>query len=193
MTNLNQAVTILNFGKKFFTTEGFVLAIISAPGSITMTAILKELMQGVALRDIILPLLLAFTLILVYNIVFGLDLWSGLRASKMESKGKPYFESGKGYSSMFKYFVVLAIIFMLTVFAILSSLANIPYAPNILLITLGILGMMASFFEIKSIGENIERMNKKRYPIFDFIEYITMTLREGIGHKIRSFFKMPPK
>jgi glucan phosphoethanolaminetransferase (alkaline phosphatase superfamily) len=193
MTNLNQAFNIFTFGKKFFSTEGLLLAIISAPGSLTMTNIFEVLIKDVPLKDLILPLLVAFTAMLFYNIVFGLDFWSGLKASKGESKSGRFFESGKAYSSIFKYFVVISILFMLSVFSMLSALAHLPYIPKFFLISTGIIGLMAGAFEIKSIGENIERMNNKRYPFFDFIDNIIGIMKDGVGERLRSFFKIPPK
>lgn len=193
MTHLNQAFTILCFGKKFFTLEGLALAIISAPGSITMTKLFDALIEDVPLKDIMLPLLIAFTLILFYNIVFGFDFWSGLKAAKKEAKGKKYFISGKAYSSMFKYFVVISIIFMLSILAILTGIANVPYVPTFFIVSSGIIGLMASFFEIKSIGENIEKMNKKQYPFFEFVDGLMVIFKDGVRSKLRGFFKLPPR
>lgn len=193
MTSLNQVFGIFAFGKKLFSIEGLAVALISTPGSITMATIFEKLIKDIPAMEFMLPILVVCASVIFFNSVFVLDFWSGLQASKKENGSKKYFSSSKAYSSMFKYFTVLSILFMLFSIAILTALAHFPSLSKIFTIWTGVIGMSAGFFEIKSIGENIERISSKRYPFFDFINNLSRIFEEGVGERLRTLLRLPPK
>lgn len=181
MTPLDQAPAALLFAKKIFTFQSGALIVMAAPGSVTLTGLFSAIIADTPLKDLVLPLVVGGVCLAFYFIVFLIDFFSGVKASKVEAENeKGYFQSGKAWSSIYKIFVVFLIVIWASFFSVLSAIAAIPGLPTFFMMASATVAIMATLFDCHSIGENQKRITGKKARIFEWLE--------GKGNAIDAFF-----
>lgn len=191
MTPLSQAPLIFAFAKKIYAAlQSLPVLFISAATSLTLTQIFDQLIADTPLKDLVLPILVGGVCFFLYFITFLLDFASGVRASKKEALDKKnYFLSDKGWSSIWKISAVTVIVLGCTSFAILSALAGWSALHMIFMMIAGAVSIMATSFDIFSIGENYERSTGKKARIFIWLgetgESLGHLLKEQIYNRIK--------
>ena len=181
--------TLFGFIKRISGQHNGALIVISAPPSFGLTEMLDALILDIPIKTLILPALVAFSVILGYFIMFTIDFAYGLYAAKKAAgKGNEYFESDKAYSSIFKMFAVVSLIFFLSLFSIIAAVANWETLSKIFIILSAGIGIMAMLFDFSSIGENYKKINGNQARIFIWLRNITEIIDEGLTSKIKAFF-----
>lgn len=128
-------------------------------------------------RGILISLFVFIVGIVMYLIIFVFDFITGLEASKKEhfiSAGttKGYIQSDKLWSSVWKFFAVVIISFILTMISsTLSILQQDILGQSGVLITLFFFIMVISF-DIHSIGENQERRFGYKPEFYNRMEWV---------------------
>lgn len=193
MTSIhNASVAFTSFGsKKLFSSYTATCALISAPPSIGLTALLSDLVADTPVKDLVLPILVAFVTLTLYWLIYAVDLFFGIKASRKQGKeaGDPdWFKSGKGWSSLIKIFIITVSVTWLAVFSILSAIGNFPILPTGFMLMSGTVGIIGTIMDIHSIGENQKRLTGKKHAIFTWFEKLGTAVQEGIILKISNFF-----
>lgn len=191
MTALNDAPkNLFGFADKIFNAHNGALLIMSAPPSIGIAELIDALLADTPLNVIIFPALVAIITIFCYGLMFTFDFLFGLYASyKSAGKGNEYFESSKGYSSIFKMFAVVSLIFMLSMLSIVFALAHWDWISKGCITFAAAIGLMGTLFDFASIGENQKKITGKQHPIFTWIRSITELIEEEFTLRIKSFFQ----
>ena len=191
MTPLPTAsASLFGFIKKAALAHNSAFLVLSAPGSITVTAIFDALLDGIPLKEIFLPALVGASVIFIYFPIFCIDFCFGLYAAKkIAGPGKEYFESSKGWSSIFKMFSIIFVISGLSLLSVITAIAKFPYFPTGLIIAAGVVGIMAAAFDFASVGENYKKINGKQARIFIWMNKMTNIIDEELTSRLKGFFQ----
>lgn len=190
MTHIEGAILSFSiFIKKLFTYNTGALVVVATPGGITLAGVVNKVMEDTNLKDIVLPIAVAGICLIFYFVWFSIDFLTGLKAAKVQAKGeRGWFKSGKAWSSLIKATSIVMLISMMAIFSSLSALAGISFMSTVFLCITGIFGLMASMFDMISIGENQELISGKKAKIYSFIESCARAVEEGFTGKIKSWF-----
>lgn len=202
---------IFSLVKKAFNYDDGALVIISLPWAVYFKKILKlqtpespaleklfEILSiGVDPKDFLLPILAFGIATSVYVTATIMDFITGLRASKKEhliSSGshRGYIKSDKLWSSVWKFFGVILIGSILTVFDLLFVISGLNTLYEWFLF--GIFGfyLVVISFDIHSIGENHFRMYGYKPGIFIFVDEISRIIKKEFIVWIKNKFKSKP-
>lgn len=160
---------------------------------IEVVQVLLGIFNEDVIRDLILTMFVFTAGMGMYLIVFIFDFITGLKASKKEhfiSSGlvKGYVRSDKLWSSVWKFFAVIVISAILTVFsAALVFIDQNTLHQAGMLITLFFYFMVISF-DIHSIGENQERMFGKKPAFYDKMDWFFTKVGDLLMLRITKFF-----
>ncbi len=189
MTPLNQVSDIMVFAKKIFTHQNGSLVILATPVSDFIITAIKEIFIGVATKDYALPFVVAAVCLMLYFTVFVMDFITGLRASRFEAENKSnYIKSEKLWSSIWKISVIFLMVFLLTIFSVIFAVLELEIFQSIFTYSIAIIAIMASLFDIHSIGENHQRRFGKKPTIFAFLDNASNAINEGIMKKLKGLF-----
>ena len=191
MTTLPSAsASLFGFIKKAALANNGAFVVLSAPGSLTVTAIFDVLLDGIPLKEIFLPALVCAAVVCIYFPIFCIDFFFGLYAAKKAAvKVNEYFDSSKGWSSIFKMFSIIFVISGLSLLSIITAIARFPYFPNGLIVAAGAVGIMAAAFDFASIGENYKKINGKQARIFVWMNKMTHIIDEELTSRLKAFFQ----
>lgn len=191
MTTLNEAPeTLLGYTSKIFNAHNGALLIMSAPPSIGIAELVDALLIDTPLKVIIFPFLIGIISIFCYGVMFFIDFLFGLYASKIAAgKGNEYFESSRGYSSIFKMLAVVSLIFMLSIFSFVFALANWDWTSKACITFAAAIGIMGTLFDFASIGENQKKITGKQHQIFIWVRSLTDLIEEEFALRIKNFFQ----
>lgn len=194
MTSIEQTSALLTtFGsKKLFSSFTAALAVISAPTSVGWYALFSEVIGDTPMKDLLLPILVAFATLALYWIVYALDLFTGIKAARKEGEavGNPnWFKSNKGWSSIIKMFIITIMVTWLAFFSILAAIGKFPYLPTGFLLMSAGIGILGTMMDLHSIGENQKRLTGKKSEIFTWLEKLNEVIKEGIIVRTQNFFK----
>lgn len=156
-----------------------------------------EVLLGIFNEDVIRGLILTFLVFIagmgMYIMVFVFDFITGLKASKKEhliSAGTPkgYIKSDKLWSSVWKFFAVIVISSILTVFScILVIIDKATIHHGGMLITLFFFFMVISF-DLHSIGENQERRFGKKPAFYNKMDWFFKKVGDLLMLRIKNIF-----
>ena len=156
-----------------------------------------EVLLGIFNEDVIRGLILTFLVFIagmgMYIMVFVFDFITGLKASKKEhliSAGTPkgYIKSDKLWSSVWKFFAVIVISSILTVFScILVIIDKATLHHGGMLITLFFFFMVISF-DLHSIGENQERRFGKKPAFYNKMDWFFKKVGDLLMLRIKNIF-----
>jgi hypothetical protein len=191
MTPLNQVTNIVAFAKKIFTYENGALLFLAAIPSEIFTRIFTIIFDGVPLKTIWMPFVVASVALGSYFIVFMVDFATGINASRREInrdglKFRP--SSGKLWSSFWKLFVINVLICFQIPFALVFGAMGLETIHTIFLFVMILLSIAASLFDMISIGENYKRSYDKKPKVFELIERVSSAVNEGIIQKVKNLF-----
>jgi hypothetical protein len=191
MTPLNQVTNIVAFAKKIFTYENGALLFLAAIPSDLFTRIFTIIFEGVPLKTIWMPFVVASVSLGSYFIVFMIDFATGINASRREInrdgiKFSP--SSGKLWSSFWKLFVINVLICFQIPFALVFGAMGLDTIHTIFLFVMILLSIAASLFDMISIGENYKRSYDKKPKVFELIERVSSAVNEGIIQKVKNLF-----
>ena len=179
--------TRTKYFNKIFSTRNASLLIMSAPGSISLTAVLEALIADTPVKAIILPLMVVAVSLSLYFVVFLLDFISGVKASRHEAVDKNnYFSSSKGWSSIWKIATVSILVTWSGFFSMLAALGSLPYLPGFFMLSSGTIAIMATLLDIYSIGENQQRLTGKKAKSFEWLENIRKLIHDLIVKKMET-------
>ena len=191
MTPLHQVTDIVVFAKKIFTYEnGALLFLAALPSDLFMT-VFNIIFEGIPMKTIWMPFVVAAVALGSYFIVFMIDFTTGLTASKKEvnrAGEKFHPSSGKLWSSFWKLFVINVLICFQIPFALVFGAMGLDTIHTIFLFVMILLSIAASLFDMISIGENYKRSYGKKPKVFDLIEKVSAAVNEGIIQKVKNLF-----
>lgn len=191
MTPLNQVSDIVVFAKKIFTYENGALLILAAAPSDIFIKIFNIIFEGVPMKTVWMPFVVASVALGSYFLVFIIDFATGINASKKEvnREGEKFHpSSGKLWSSFWKLFVINVLICFQIPFALVFGAMGQETIHTIFLFVMILLSIAASLFDMISIGENYKRSYGKKPKVFDLIEKVSAAVNDGIIKKVKNFF-----
>ena len=187
---ISQPTTIIVFARKLFSPENFFYWFVAAPGSFSLTRMLDALVEETPIKALFLPLVVTFVSLSLYFIIFGLDFFSGIKASRHEAADKKhYFSSAKGWSSMWKLATVSVLVTWSSFFSMLAAIGNFTWLSSFFMISSGSIAIMASLLDIYSIGENQKRLTGRKSRIFEWLEDLMKGFNEGVLGRLKRFFR----
>lgn len=190
MTPLKDAPEIFIMITKAATFKNGSLALMAAATAPPLTEIIDLVMGDAPLRDVLMPFVIAAISFIIYLLAYGLDFWSGIKASKAEANGAPdYIKSDKLWSSIYKLLAILLILFALCVFAFVFVILDVSLLYKFFLYSIAAVGIMAFLFDMHSVGENYKRRFKAKPRLFEWLDQMTGTINETIIAKIKNTFK----
>lgn len=178
----------INFVYKIIaSTNGKALA---TGGTISAAAIafFKKLTVNAQEQNLIVIILCEAVFILLFFFFLFIDYITGVKAAKFENQlkenpSKDWKKSDKLYRTIWKFFGVLMISFIVSFTAFISEIIDsVIMWP--LLWALVVFWVLACSFEFHSIGENIKRWSGSKPPIFEFWDKITRALENRAINKV---------
>lgn len=187
MQNINDMTFSLI--KKAFNYQSGALAIIATPLAIVWNELFTLVFKDVQERDLALPFLISGTLLIAYFFVTAVDFYTGLMASRKEhikqhGTAKGYIKSDKLWSSIWKFFAVILIGFLLLIFNLVFLAINNGFMANFFLYGITFFYIVILLFDLHSIGENQQRRFGKKPHIFNFLEEVSKTIRKAFIRRI---------
>ncbi|WP_417867937.1 phage holin family protein [Xanthomarina gelatinilytica] len=160
---------------------------------IQVVDVLLNIFSEEVIRGLILTFFIFIAGMGMYIMVFVFDFITGLKASRKEhiiSAGTPkgYVRSDKLWSSVWKFFAVIVISSILSVFSCaLVFIDQSTLHQGGMLITLFFFFMVISF-DVHSIGENQERMFGKKPEFYKKLDWFFRKVGDLLMLRIKSFF-----
>ena len=166
-------------------------------GMLSFTAILATgfnelfelIFQDIPHRDILIPLAISGITFLVFCFMFLIDFITGIVAAKAESAKKPFIQSRRLWSSVWKLVGVCVIILFLLIFHYVFIILEIDTISFVFEVALPTFMIIVIFYEIHSIGENLERKYGKKPKYFNFFEKAAEIFEKGIFDKLRKYLQ----
>lgn len=183
---------LLAFFKKVISYDNGALLLLSTASGGLFTETFKIIFHGVEQRDLILPMFFSSSTFFLYSLVFIGDFFTGLRASRHEAKEEgrvDFIKSQMLWRSFWKFFGVIVILFVLTIFCMMLLVFNNGLFYNVFLIAIPSVMLMVILFEFHSIGENIKRRFGYKPSYFEFFDRLSKAVEQGIISKITNWFK----
>ena len=147
---------------------------------------LKELIKNVELFDIALPVITISACIMLYFVFWITDFSWGLIASKYESRGNPdWVTSDKLYSSIGKIGGILLVDTVLISMILFLVVTGFIKSSLLALFISVILNVLAIFYEIHSIGENIKRRTGSKPMMYTLFDRMTTTIEDSFINRIK--------
>lgn len=147
---------------------------------------IKMIFEGITQKDMFMPLIISSICFIIFIMVYIIDTISGIAASKKESKDGKYIKSGLLWSSIWKVVGISVINIFLLSFTYMFLLLDYNALHYVFLGLVPMFMLLATSYEIHSIGENIERMYGKKPHYFNFIEKLAEVLEKNIFNKLRN-------
>ncbi len=189
MTPANQVLTITSFLEKITNYKGGALIIISAPITEGYLEIIYGMFSHIELKAFAMPFVVGAISLMTYSFFYAIDFITGIKAARFEAKDKTdYLRSDKFWSSMWKIGMISTMVFGMTFFSFVFALIKMDYLYNIVMFAMVIICIMASLFDIHSIGENHRRRFQTKPTIFVWLEKITTLIDEQIIAGIKNGF-----
>ena len=177
----------LGFIKKTFTFHNGALLVPAVTAGPILPELVEKILGGTTHKDLAMPILCAGVGLVCYFLIYTSDFITGLIAAKHEAKGAPgYIKSDKLWSSFWKLFGVLLVLFFLVMFCLLFAVVDNSFLYNIFLYGIVAVMVMVSLFDLHSIGENHKRRYGKKPALFEFLDRVTKAIDEKIMQKITS-------
>lgn len=175
--------------KKAFNYQSGALTIIATPLAIVWNELFTLVFKDVQERDLALPFLISGTLLIAYFFVTAVDFYTGLMASRKEhikefGTAKGYIKSDKLWSSIWKFFAVILIGFLLLVFNLVFLAIDNGFMSNFFLYGITFFYIVILLFDLHSIGENQQRRFGKKPHIFNFLEEVSNAIRKAFIRRI---------
>lgn len=175
--------------KKAFNYQSGALAVIATPLSIAWNELFSLVFNNAQGRDLALPFLISGTLLIAYFFVTAVDFYTGLMASRKEhikqhGTAKGYIKSDKLWSSIWKFFAVILIGFLLLIFNLVFLAIENGFMSNLFLYGITFFHLVIILFDLHSIGENQQRRFGKKPHIFLFLEEISKVIRRAFIRRI---------
>jgi len=192
LTLLSKILKLTVF-KKALAYKGGSLLAVGVAGSITLTSVLKEVFQGVLMRDIWVLILLMFSALGLYLLFWITDFITGLRAARYlhfvkTNQTSGWMTSDKLYNSFGKIGGVLLIKALMFFVCIATLIAKINFGFYSAIAATVFLDVLAVGFEFKSIGENLEKKTGNKPMLFRFFDRVFGLLEEGFIKKLKTYF-----
>ncbi len=160
---------------------------------IEVVQVLLSIFSESVIKDLILTMLIFISGLGMYIMVFTFDFITGLKASRKEhiisaGSARGYVKSDKLWSSVWKFFAVIVISAILTVFSsVLVLIDQGTLHQGGMLIMLFFFFMVISF-DIHSIGENQERRFGVKPLFYDKMDWFFKKIGDLLMLRIKSFF-----
>lgn len=177
---------ILHYISKIFTLE-LLPALLSVPLAISTPNIFKVIFEGTEHRDLYVIASVFFVCFMLFCFVFIVDFITGVKASKFIAKKqnrKSYVTSKRLWSSFWKVAAFFVISFPLFVFVFVFLILEMNTIKYILLSISVLFMMLATFVEIYSIGENLEKIYGNKPKYFAYFDKISNALESLFNKKI---------
>lgn len=175
--------------KKAFNYQSGALTIIATPLAIVWNELFNLVFKDVQERDLALPFLISGTLLIAYFFITSVDFYTGLMASRKEhikkhGTAKGYIQYDKLWSSIWKFFAVILIGFLLLVFNLVFLAIDNGFMSNFFLYGITFFYIVILLFDLHSIGENQLRRYGKKPHIFNFLEEVSKTVQKAFIRRI---------
>lgn len=143
--------------------------------TISTNGIFEAVLKNTDIKNIIVPIFVeiaGFTLYFLFNIAdFGAGIWFAISHAKKYNL-KVFFESEKLYKTLWKMLGVLLLTILIMFIAILSEIIGASYAYKFFIFALTLVLTLASLYEFRSIGKNIEKRTGSKPEIFGFMDKV---------------------
>lgn len=171
--------TAFNFLIKIFTFNKGSGVILSSFLSLFITISTNEMFNAVLkntdVKNLIVPIFVevgGFTLYFLFNIAdFGAGIWFAISHAKKYNL-KNFFKNDKLYRTLWKMLGVLLLTILIMFIAILSEIIGAYYAYKFFIFALALVLTLASLYEFRSIGKNIEKRTGSKPEIFGFMDKV---------------------
>lgn len=180
--------------KKAFVFESGGLALLSFLFSFPTGKIFSTIFNGVEEKDLYTPFFVHLILTAVYFIVWFIDFYTGLSASRKEyyeknGHTKGYYQSNRAWSSIWKFSGVIIITFVMLVLTFCFVITGIKSLSSISLFLMIFFFVLSILNDFHSIGENHERRFKTKPGIYNVVKVLSQVTKEAIINKIKNFDK----
>lgn len=188
ISNTQKPSLMFLFVGKVLTFKKGALMFLAAPFGYTLVEIINKLFKGVTAKELHLPVFAAAIVFVLFLLFYVMDFFTGLAASKKESKNGNFVESAKLWRSFWKLYGYVTLLFFMLGFCITFLVIENTFFYNFFLYSIMTIGFMFSMFEFHSIGENWERMYGSKHRIFLFFDKLTKVVETKIIDKINNLF-----
>lgn len=154
-----------------------------------LTKITEILFKDIPLKDLYIPFIIAGISFLFFLLVFTADFFSGIAASQRENQEGNFIKSKLLWSSVWKIVGISVINLFLLIFTLIFLVMELSVLHYTFVVMIPMFMLMATAYEIHSIGENIERMYGKKPKYFNFIERLAKTIENNIINKLKNILK----
>lgn len=150
---------------------------LTAGAMVTFESAFDALIKDTPTKHLIFPLFIYVGGWIIYFLFSLLDLLTGLWNAKYQNSilpvpEKSYIKTHLLYATMWKGLGITMFGFMIMLTCIVSALMGGDYTYKVILWSSVTFWLMASSFEFRSIGQNIEKRIGKLYAIFAFMDPI---------------------
>jgi len=171
------------------------LLLVNGSFSAALTFYLSELVQGVELKKLVLPIAVYVFGFLIFFLFSLIDLFTGLQNAKYQNSMLPvpeknFIKSYKLWRTMWKGLGITVFAFMVMWVCLFAAIMGGEYSYYLTVWILVTVWLMASCFEFHSIGENIEKRTGGKPPFFSLIEKLLNVAQRGIILKAKNSFNM---
>lgn len=179
---------IFLFKKYSYVVLSFVITLTSKPFIDRLFDLLKLKLDT---EDVILNMLISMGVFFTIFIVISFDTITGLMAAKYE---KQSITTTKGLSSVFKMIFYSIWIMIILLFQIMGYVSERETLVSILGYIMFFSASLIILWEVRSIGNNLERRFDKHYAFFTLIDKIIDILERKVGVYLENTIcKISPK
>lgn len=148
----------------------------------------ESILKNIALTGIIYSIC-----IVMYLMIFVTDFITGVKASRKEHKikhgtAKGFFDSEKAYSSIWKFFAVILISTIISLFSVAFAFVNMEIGHRVWLIIILFFFFMVMSFDIYSIGENQKRRFGDKPAFFDNLNRFFIFIGNLLLFRVQDIF-----
>lgn len=174
------------------------LLLVNGSVSAGVTYYISELIHGVEIKKLVLPIVVYVFGFLVFFLFSLIDLVTGLQNAKYQNSilpvpEKTYIKSYKLWRTMWKGLGITVFALMAMLVCLFSAIMKGEYTYYVTVWVLVLVWLMASSFEFHSIGENIEKRTGGKPAFFTFFEGILNIAKRGIIMKAKKSFDILEK
>lgn len=165
-----------------------VLALYFVSGSL-FQEFFQILLKGIPQKELYLPIVISGLSFSFFMVVFFVDFFSGIAASRAENPNSNFIKSKLLWSSVWKLVGVSVINLFLMIFTFTFLVMDMGVLHYAFVSMIPMFMILAISYEIHSIGENIERMYGKKPDYFNFIQKLSAFIEKRIFEKIKNLLQ----
>ncbi len=169
---------IVLFKKGSYLILSFILTLFAAVSKPITEKTFEFLKSKLDTEDVILIGLIAMAIFIVIFIVITVDTIFGLMAAKYEGQN---ITTAKGLSSVFKMIFYSTWIVVVMVFQLMAYISEHEWILSTINYVMFFSAMLIVLWEVRSIGNNMERRFGKQYAFFTLIDKVIDILERKIG------------